>query len=353
VTEAAAPADTAEDWVIDRLFREEPLPTSPAPHLLDSDGADQPGGGAEQADCPPDERAAVIDRPAGARDAAKCGDHDDAPAADVNAGAKRTAAWLGAGVVAASAAIIGGFMLCSGGSHRAPSGAAATMSPAAAVSAAPRTSAAAAAPDQAIPFTAAAPGCKGGSTSAQALSDTAGDSAWVCVRGTPDEQADGQVLHIDFSCDAARPASACSYLVTSVSVTPGSVVNTPGGQDDWLAHRVVSRLQYNFYNGDELADILTQDTGDVHGPAAAELRHPVLASQVVVIILQTSRPPASPLPNTSDTADPGAAQPQPQNVDPGPDPRETTAPTSPSALSDPVDATFAVAAMQFFGHRPN
>jgi hypothetical protein len=350
VTEATAPVDAAEDWVIDRLYHEEPLPASPAPHLLDSGGADQRVDETGGADCVGGERAGVADVPAGGdSDVAGRGGDDDAPAADVNAGAKRTAAWLGVGVVAASAAIVGGFVLCSGGFHPSPPGAAASPSPAAAVSAAPRTTAAVAAPDQAIPFTASAPGCKGGSTSAQSLSDTAGDSAWVCVRGTPDEQVDGQVLHIDFTCDATRPASACSYLVNSVSVTPGSVAKTAGGQDDWLAHRVVTRLQYNFYNGDELAEILTQDTGNVHGPVAAAVRHPVLASHVVVITLQTSRPPASPLPTTN----PDGAQPQPGSVDPGPGPGETTVPVSPSAVSDPVDATFAISALQFFGHQPN
>jgi hypothetical protein len=327
MAETAPPMGAAaedEHWVIDRLYDE------PAPHLLDRDGADAP---AEDAGGP-------ADAPSGS---------DEVSAAHVNAGAKRTAAWLGAAVAAASAAIVGGFVFCSSGSHPPPPGAAASPPPAALVSAAPRTTVAAAPPEQAIPFTASAPGCKGGSSSAQSLSATTGDSAWVCVRGTPDEQADGQVLHIDFSCDAARPASACSYLVSSVSVTPGWVAKSPGGQDDWLAHRVVSRLQYNFYNGDELAEILTQDTGNVHGPVTTPLRHPVLASHVVVIILQTSRPPVSPVPSTSPTANPDAAQPQPGLVDPG----QAPAPPSASAVSDPVDATFAVAAMQFFGHQPN
>ena len=341
MTEAAAPTDTAEGWVIDRLFGEEPLPRSPEPHLLDGDVAD--------AGRLPDQRAGVVDLSAGGqRDTTGSGGDDDAPAADVNAGAKRTAVWLGVGVVAASVAIVGGFVLCSTGSHPSPPGAAASPSPAAAVSAAPRTSAAVAAPDQAIPFTAAAPGCKGGSTSAQSLSDTGGDAAWVCVRGTPDEQADGQVLHIAFGCDAARPASACSYLVSSVSVTPGWVTKSPGGQDDWLAHRVVSRLQYTFYNGDQLAEIFTQDTGNVHGPVTAALRHPVLASRVVVLILQTSRPPVSPSPDPGTTSGPGAAPPQPDLANPGQTPPPLSAPTA----SDPVDATFAVTAMQFFGHQP-
>ncbi|MBV8293767.1 MAG: hypothetical protein JOY55_18505, partial [Mycobacterium sp.] len=184
---------------------------------------------------------------------------------------------------------------------------------------------------------------------------------WVCVRGTPDEQVDGQVLHIDFTCDAARPQSACSYLVSSVSATPGWVAKTPGGKDEWLQHRVVAKLQYNFYNGNELAEILTQDTGNVHGPASTPLRHPVLASHVTVIVLQTSRPPVSPLPSAGPTTNPVGAEPGSGLIDPGlgapltPDVEQTTAPgpLSPSTVADPVDATFAVSAMQFFGHQPN
>jgi hypothetical protein len=333
VTEA--PAADAQNWAIDRLFHEEPVPGSPLPHLLDGDRADAlvgvDGG---------------VDGVEGAVDIAT---DEAAPVTDVNGGAKRTAVWLGIGVVAASAAIVAGFVSCGRGSHVPPPAPAASPSPAASVSAAPRTSAAVPVADGAIPFTANAPGCKGGSNSAQSLTETAGDVAWVCVRGTPDEQADGQVLHIDFTCDAARPAPACSYLVNSVSVTPGSVAKTTGDHDDWLAHRVVNRLQYNFYNGDELAEILTQDTGNVHGPVTAALRHPVLSSRVVVIILQTSRPPASPLPGTNPTG----ADSQPGSADPATAAEQSTASLSPSPLSDPVDATFAVAALQFYGHQPS
>lgn len=320
--------EAAEEWVIDRLFGEES--SGPQPQLLDSSSVADEGSSDEHAE---------LDLPA-----------DDEPDAaggeDADAGAKRTAVWLGVGVLAASILIVVGFTL--GGNRSHPS---APRQPpvAVAVSAAPRTSAAPLTPDQAIPFTAAAPGCKGGSTPAQSLSDSTGDSPWVCVRGTPDEQADGQVIHIDFRCDAVRPASICSYLVTSVSVTPGCVAATPGGHDEWLTHRVVSKLQYNFYNGNELADILTQDTGNVHGPASAELRRPVLASRVVVIVLQTARPPASPLNGTTTTA----AQPQSGPVDPAHDTTDAAVPAPASTVSDPVDAAFAVSAMQFFGHLPN
>ncbi|MBV8863308.1 MAG: hypothetical protein JO259_15835, partial [Mycobacterium sp.] len=350
-----APVDAAaEDWVLDRLYRDEPLPRSPQPHLLDSDRADKPADAA-MAGPPPAEAGDVAGVPAGG------GSDDEEPAADVNAAAKRSAAWLGVGVAAAAGAIVGGFVMFSGQAHPSSPRPAMSPTPAAAVSAAPRSTALTAVGDQAIPFTASAPGCKGGSTAARSLSDTAGDSAWVCVRGTPDEQADGQVLRIDFRCDAARPQSACSYLVNSVSVTPGWVAKTPGGTDDWLAHRVVSKLQYNFYNGNELAEILTQDTGNVHGPAGTALRHPVLASHVTVIILQTGRPPVSPSPAAGPTSSPGGGAPEPGLVDPGlgapwaPEVEQTIPPGSLSSptVSDPVDATFAISAMQFFGHQPN
>jgi hypothetical protein len=200
--------------------------------------------------------------------------------------------------------------------------------------------------DEAVPYTASA-NCPAGSTSAQALTDTASDSAWVCVRGAPGGQVDGQVLHIDLGR---------SYLLTAVSVTPGWVAKTPGGKDEWLSHRVVTRLQYDF-NDDERT-ILTQDTANTHGPVTTPLAHRVLASRVTVIILQTSRPPASPPPRVDATAatQPGFIDSVLGNAD-GPVSADTTqtsaSPPEPGQdTSDPVDATFAVAAMKFLGHQP-
>jgi len=338
------------DWVIDRLYEHEPLPIGSRPHLLDSDDAAR--AGVLDADGVDDVRAGAAREIVG---------DSELPDPDVNAPAKRAAVWLSVGVLAAAVAIAAGFVMFSGGPGRATLRA--PTPPGAAVVGAPPTPAAAPASDDAIPFTASAPGCKPGSTAAQSLSDTAGDSAWVCVRGTPDEQVDGQVLTVDFTCDAARPQSACSYLVNAVSATPGWVAKNPGDKDEWLQHRVVTRLQYNFYNGSELAEILTQDTGDVHGPASATLPRPVLASRVTVVVLQTSRAPVSPLPSngptTSVAAEPGSGLidpgPGPGGVAPVPDVEESAAPhpLSPAPVSDPADATFAVSAMQFFGHRPN
>jgi hypothetical protein len=171
----------------------------------------------------------------------------------------------------------------------------------------------------------------------------------VCVRGAPGGQVDGQVLHIDLGR---------SHLLTAVSVTPGWVAKTPGGKDEWLAHRVVTRLQYIFNDDDRT--ILTQDTGNAHGPVTTPLPHRVLASRVTVVILQTSRPPASPPPNPAQ-----AASAQPGFLDSvlgaanGPAPSDATQTSAPAAdpaeqlTGDPVDFTFAIAAMKFFGHQPD
>ena len=77
-----------------------------------------------------------------------------------------------------------------------------------------------------------------------------------------------------------------------MSVTPGWVAKTPGGKDEWLQHRVVTRLQYIFNDDDRT--IFTQDTANAHGPVTTPLPRKVLASRVTVVVLQTSRPPASP-----------------------------------------------------------
>jgi hypothetical protein len=55
------------------------------------------------------------------------------------------------------------------------------------------------------------------------------------------------------------------------------------------------------------------------------------------------------LPDTN----PAGAEPQLGSADPASGAEQSAASLSPSPVSDPVDATFAVAALQFYGHRPN
>lgn len=120
-------------------------------------------------------------------------------------------------------------------------------------------------------------------------------------------------------------------------------------------------VQFNFFNGNQLAgDPFYLSTNSVHGPVAATLPAKVLASRVDVLILHTDRPPAAPLPTTSPAPTPDAAAPPSGLLDSvlgtaTPDAPQTTTPTDPTnpASSDPVDATFAMSQLQFFGHSPN
>jgi hypothetical protein len=258
---------------------------------------------------------------------------------DVNAGARRTAWVFGTGLTTA-VVVIGGVLL-SFRQHSEPPRPTALV-PVVATAASPSSiSPARPEQDQAVAFTASAE-CAPGSTAAQAITDTASDSAWVCVRGSAGAAVDGQVLRLDLGR---------SQVLSAVSVTPGWVAKTPGGRDEWLQHRVVSRLQYAFNDDDRT--VITQDTGNAHGPVTMVLPHRILASRVTVIVLQTARPPASP-PTTVDPT----AEPQPGFLDSvlgaGADATQTEVPgAAPGPDGDPVDATFAISALQLFGHPPN
>ena len=267
----------------------------------------------------------------------------DESAPDANAGAKKTAIALGGGLVVAVTAIVAALVAFGDSPAAPPARSAPGAVPTA--SAAPVPAAAPTDVDQAVPFTASA-NCPAGSTSAQALTDTGSDSAWVCVRGGQGAAVDGQVLHVDLGR---------TFVLTAVSVTPGWVAKTTGGKEEWLQHRVVTRLQYIFNDTDRT--IVTQDTGNTHGPVVLPLKK-ILASRVTVIVLQTSRPPAGPIPSAGPTAAPsGGFLDSVLGAGGAPLPPDATATTDPPPLgeqgSDPVDATFAVSALKFLGHQPN
>jgi hypothetical protein len=270
---------------------------------------------------------------AAAEPGASAGNSDtgDAPAQSH----KKAAMVLGVGLVVAATAIAAALSRFGGPPPSSPPHRPASV----AASAAPVTAPTPAAQDQAIPFTADA-NCPTGSTSAQALTDSTSDSAWLCVRGG----VDGQVLHLDLGK---------TYVLTAVSVTPGWVAKTPGGKDEWLQHRVVSRLQYSFNDSDRT--IVTQDTGNAHGPVTLPLTK-IVASRVTVIVLQTSRPPSTPQPGGSAPAPPGGFIDSVLGAAGAPLPPEATTTNDPALPgepgSDPVDATFAMSGLAFFGHPP-
>jgi hypothetical protein len=315
--------EAEEDWAADRLYGAEPSPAPATMTLV----ANEP----ERRSAPEDKAVELDSGPAPAA-------VDEPP--DVNAGAKKTAIVAGGALLCAVAVIVAA--LVTFGDTATPPPRPAPPITASAVPTLP-PSAAPADQDQAVPYTASA-NCPAGSTSAQALTDTSSDSAWVCVRGPADAAVDGQVLHVDLGR---------SYILAAVSVTPGWVAKTPGGKDEWLQHRVVTRLQYVFNDTDRT--IFTQDTGNTHGPVTTPLPRKVLASRVTVVILQTARPPASPLSSATEPVLPGFID---SALGPGgaPLPPDATASPDPNPMgqsADPVDATFAMAALTFLGHEPN
>ena len=329
-------SDTTEEWLAD-VFGPEPS-AAPPPLAADAEipsheEVSEPAGGATSTT-----DVVALDEPADTLPTSR-----DESAPDANAGAKKTAIALGVGLVVALAAIVAALVTFSDSSPAPPlrsAPATAPTAPPAPVPAAGSTNA-----DQAVPFTAWA-NCPAGSTSAQALTDTGSDSAWVCARGAHGAAVDGQVLHVDFGG---------SCVLTAVSVTPGWVAKTRGGKDEWLQHRVVTRLQYIFNDTDRT--IVTQDTGNTHGPVVLPLKK-ILASRVTVIVRQTSRPPTGPPPAAGPTAAPsGGFLDSVLGAGGAPLPPDATVTTDPPPLgeqgSDPVDATFAMGALKFLGHQPN
>jgi len=303
-----------------------------------------------------------LDNPSGAN-------VDEGSGADINSGAKRAAVWLGSAVLAVAVLIVLALVVFGGAPDPVAPPQHQVATPA--VGAAPST---ASLPvlqhDHAVSFTARTDSCtlKGetagqlAARSPRALTDTGTDSAWVCSRGPQESLIDGQVLHVQFTCDPSRPDWACSYVLNAVTVTPGWVAKTPAGKDEWLQHRVVTRLQFNFFNGNQLvADPFFLDTQSIHGPVPATLPAKILASRVDVIILHTERPPAAPLPTiTGPGRGPDVTGPQPPGglgdsvVGPSATEPATPPPADPGGATDrdPVDATFAMSQMQFFGHSP-
>jgi hypothetical protein len=324
-------ADVEEAWAADMLYGCEPSSAPPTETLVVDEG-EKPRG-------PEKSGAAAATEDSVQLDAERQPDESAPP--DVNAGAKKTAIVLGAALLCAVAVIVTALVTFSD-TAPAPS---TRLMPSAAASAAPvpTTALPRADQDQAIPYTASAD-CPAGSTSAQALTDTTTDSAWVCARGAQGARVDGQVLRVDLGN---------SHVLSAVSITPGWVAKTPGGKDEWQQHRVVSRLQYIFDDTDRT--IFTQDTGNTHGPVTTTLPHKVLASRVTVVILQTARPPASPLPSVTQPVSPGFGE-SVLGPDSAPLPADSTVSADPPPMqesTDPVDATFAVSALKFIGHEPN
>lgn len=359
--------DCPKDWLTEHIAEDSPPVriTQPVDTGLEAPPS-SPHPGSADGQIPANDHTHSITDSGAARDSDR-----DEPAdtgGDVNSAAKR-ALLVFAGVVSVVAvAIVAAFALIGGGpppaTHPVHRGALQPVAPP------PPSTTNQPVPnqDQAISYTASTTSCtptagsgqQAVARSPQALSDTASDSAWVCGRGPQESWVDGQVLHVQFNCSAASPQSACSFETNSLSVTPGSVAKTKGGKDEWAQHRIPRKLQFNFFNGNQLAgEPFFLDTHDIHGPVPANLPARILASRVDVMILYTERPPAAP--PTPDTGAPGDDPGTPNGVastvlgqpHSGTNDSDAAAEPSPDTASTAVDATFAMSQLEFFGHAPN
>lgn len=203
--------------------------------------------------------------------------------------------------------------------------------------------------DVPIPFQASSPCPQAGSGSAQNVASDDPTRAWVCMR-----DSDGQVMTLDFG----KPMK-----VTAIELTPGWVGTDASGADQWMAHRVVTRVQWILINGADRT-VVTQDTKNAHGsvPQAMPSNGPdqgVLASQIQMVILQTSRPPAdNPAPTTPGAGPSGGGlldgmlgapvSGDPPGAAPSQDPNFGTTDSG----SDPVDNTVAISSIKILGHPP-
>ncbi|VBA62386.1 hypothetical protein [Mycobacterium attenuatum] len=193
--------------------------------------------------------------------------------------------------------------------------------------------------DGPLPFTASSDCDNAGSTPAQSVAEPGTDNPWVCVL-----HGAGQVLTLQLG----QPGMPQAYVITGVSIIPGAIGpqgRRPSDPDPWLAHRVVTLLQWHFSDPANL--FLDQNTFNHRGDVPLAVPR-VLASKIIIIIRQTSRPPTDATPTPS--SDAGMTEVL------GPPPMSTADPTpsggdSGPQTTDPSDGTFAVASIKVFGHK--
>lgn len=244
--------------------------------------------------------------------------------------------------VIATLAVSGALLAMRAGPHTADGDHSSRPSTRLSVISAPTTSAVApgGGQDSPIPYTATAVGCLPGSTTAQSVAGSDPTQAWVCVHGG----TVGQYLVLELGR---------TTVITAVSITPGWVGANTSGADQWLQHRVLTRVQWSF--NDTPPTVVSQETRSVHGEAPQPIPgRGVLASRIIVLIQDTGRAPAD-APSTASTPPrPGGlfgdvlGTPAPASAPPS----TAAAPSMPADQTDPADNTFAVSAVKIFGHPP-
>jgi hypothetical protein len=151
-------------------------------------------------------------------------------------------------------------------------------------------------------------------------------------------------------------------VVTAISLTPGWVGADATGADQWLQHRVLTRVQWNLFNGNDTPTVVPQKTGNVRGEAPQPMPNGgVLASRITMIVQETSRAPADTAPTTAPPGEGGGGLlddvlgaplgPPPSPTDDSGSALLPGLPGLPGA-TDPADNTFAVSSIKILGHPP-
>jgi hypothetical protein len=144
-------------------------------------------------------------------------------------------------------------------------------------SAAPSTSAAPPASSIIQPKSATSK-CPPGSTSAMDAFGSQTGKAWSCVRAY---KVDGQVITIDLGK---------TYQIDSIGIVPGWDHISADGTDQWAKYRTVSRVSYQFDDGNKT--VYTQPTLDQRTLVVTKTEPTVSASKIVLTVLESKGDPS-------------------------------------------------------------
>ncbi|RFZ63222.1 hypothetical protein DE4576_04863 [Mycobacterium marinum] len=193
-------------------------------------------------------------------------------------GSRRSHRW---GAIAAAVFVAFGVVLVlpSGGGDKPSSTASTTPAytvPTVTQSPSPGSPAAGAPADGPIGIKRADSRCTAGSTDPMQAFDNDVGTAWMCV---PAYGVPGTVLRVEFDN---------WYVITGVSIVPGWNRVNPDGSDEWLRHKTVATVEYQFNDPDETR--LTQQTNNIRDEVVTPVQPPVLASAMTITITEFGAP---------------------------------------------------------------
>ncbi|MHC9295417.1 hypothetical protein ACRCUN_23395 [Mycobacterium sp. LTG2003] len=119
--------------------------------------------------------------------------------------------------------------------------------------------------------------CTAGSTDAMQAFDNDLATAWMCVPAYT--TGEGTVLRVEFDN---------WYVITGASIVPGWNKVNADGSDEWLEHRTVAVVEYQFNDPEQTR--LTQSTLNVRDDVVTAVDPPVLASAMTITIRETAAP---------------------------------------------------------------